>query len=105
MLRRHSDEKVFGVQLSAAHGDQMGRACELIREHCTLDFVDVNMGCPIDLVCQKGAGASLMKRHTKAGNVVDAALSQLDCSLTVKMRTGWSDGDPLVTKRGVTRAS
>ena len=40
----------------------MGRVCELIDEHCDVDFVDLNMGCPIELVCRKGGGAALQSQ-------------------------------------------
>ena len=93
LLRRHRDEKCFGVQLSAAHGDQFGRACEIVDEHCDVDFVDLNMGCPIDLVCGKGGGASLMRRHKKVAEIVAHGLARLGCPMTLKMRTGW-DEDP-----------
>ena len=33
------------------------RCAELLAREVDCDFVDVNMGCPIDLVCKKGAGA------------------------------------------------
>lgn len=91
LLRRHKEEKCFGVQISAAHGDQMGRVSELISEHCDVDFVDLNMGCPIELVCKKGAGAALQKRRKKVQEIVFSGLRQLDCPLTIKMRTGWDE--------------
>ena len=91
LLRRHNDEKCFGVQISAAHGDQMGRVCELIEEHCDVDFVDLNMGCPIELVCRKGGGAALQKRRKKVQEIVFHGLRRLNCPLTIKMRTGWDE--------------
>ena len=91
LLRRHKDEKCFGVQISAAHGDQMGRVCELIDEHCDVDFVDLNMGCPIELVCRKGGGAALQKRRKKVQEIVFHGLRRLNCPLTIKMRTGWDE--------------
>lgn len=35
-----------------------------------LDFVDINMGCPIDLVCDKGMGAALMSRRRKLKGII-----------------------------------
>lgn len=91
LLRRHKDEKCFGVQLSAAHGDQMGRCAELVERFADADFVDLNCGCPIDLVCSKGGGAALMKRSAKLKTILGHALGRLSIPVTVKMRTGWDD--------------
>jgi tRNA-dihydrouridine synthase 3 len=60
LLRRHSCEtgngQIFGVQIAGAHVDMMTKVAELIEDHISLDFVDINMGCPIDIVCNKGMG-------------------------------------------------
>jgi tRNA-dihydrouridine synthase 3 len=93
LLRRHKDEKCFGVQLSAAHGDQFGRACEVVDKYGDVDFVDLNMGCPIDLVCSKGGGAALMRRNKKVRSILEMGLERLSVPMTLKMRTGW-DEDP-----------
>jgi tRNA-dihydrouridine synthase 3 len=29
-----------------------------------MDFVDLNLGCPLDILCNKGAGAHLMLRKS-----------------------------------------
>ena len=62
----------------------------MIDEHCDVDFVDLNMGCPIELVCRKGGGAALQKRRKKVP-VVFHGLRRLNCPLTLKMRTGWDE--------------
>jgi tRNA-dihydrouridine synthase 3 len=40
----------------------MSRVAELLDTKVELDFVDVNMGCPIDIVCHKGMGCGLLER-------------------------------------------
>jgi tRNA-dihydrouridine synthase 3 len=94
LLKRHPDEDVFGVQVAAAHPDQYTRACELIEEFCTVDFVDLNLGCPLDLVCSKGAGAALMNREKKLRSSLEGINKTLSCPFTVKMRTGWDMAKP-----------
>ena len=52
-MRRHSDEKCFGVQICGPHPDIVARTAELIEDTCQVDFIDINMGCPIDIVVNR----------------------------------------------------
>ena len=54
-----------------------------------LDFVDVNCGCPIDLVYNKGAGSALLDHANKLGRIVRGMSEALgEIPLTIKLRTG-----------------
>ena len=53
MLKRHQSENLFGVQVCGAHVDSMTRCAELITTHASVDFIDINVGCPIDIVFNK----------------------------------------------------
>ena len=56
-----------------------------------LDFVDINMGCPIDLVCNKGAGSALLKKPDRMEQIARCAAPLLGCPLTLKTRVGYFD--------------
>ena len=90
LLKRHPSEDVFGIQIAAAHPDQFTRASEVIERFADVDFVDINMGCPLDLLCNKGAGAGLMMRERKLKGALEGMSKNLSCPITVKMRTGWN---------------
>ena len=94
LLKRHPEEDVFGVQIAAAHPDQFTRVSELIETYTTVDFVDLNLGCPLDLICCKGAGAALMMRDRKLKGALEGISQTLSCPFTVKMRTGWDMNKP-----------
>jgi len=36
----------------------MSKTAELINSECNVDFIDINMGCPIDLVFKKVSSLS-----------------------------------------------
>jgi len=95
LLKRHPSEDVFGVQLAAGYPDLYTRACEVIEAEADVDFVDLNLGCPIDLVCKRGAGASLMLRPKQLRGSLVGISQTLSCPVTVKMRTGWDSAKPL----------
>ena len=89
LLKRHPCEDVFGVQLAGNQPTAMGRVAQLIEENCDVDFVDINMGCPIDAICNKGMGSALSTRPGRVQSVVRTMSSVLSCPLTVKMRVGY----------------
>jgi len=97
LLKRHPSEDVFGVQIAAGHADQYTRVAEVLANEPSMDidFVDLNLGCPIDMVCQKGAGASLMLREKKLKASLEGMLKVLPCPVTIKMRTGWKEDQPI----------
>lgn len=89
LLRRHPCEKVFGVQLATGCIEDAGYVSELIRRELKVDFVDLNVGCPIDAIGRAGAGAGLLM---KVGRLKRVASCMLDCleniTLMIKVRTG-----------------
>ncbi|OAF71069.1 hypothetical protein A3Q56_01168 [Intoshia linei] len=88
LLRRHESEKYFGIQLAGGFPDTMTKATQYINENCNVDFIDINCGCPIDLICNKGAGSMLMVKKKKLFSIVDCMHKVSNVPITVKIRTG-----------------
>uniref|UniRef100_A0A3Q3X012 tRNA-dihydrouridine(47) synthase [NAD(P)(+)] n=1 Tax=Mola mola TaxID=94237 RepID=A0A3Q3X012_MOLML len=88
LLKRHESEDIFGVQVEGCFPDTMTRCAELINNNTDVDFVDINSGCPIDLVYKKGGGCGLMTRTRKFEEIIKGMNYVLDVPLTVKIRTG-----------------
>lgn len=62
LVRRHPSERIFGVQVAGNKPNTMIPTAEVIAKEIgsTIDFVDVNCGCPIDLVFKSGSGSARM---------------------------------------------
>ena len=60
LVRRHPSEGIFGVQLAGNKPATLVPAAEAIARECgpNIDFVDLNCGCPIDLVFKSGSGSA-----------------------------------------------
>ncbi|CAJ0579650.1 unnamed protein product, partial [Mesorhabditis spiculigera] len=93
LVKRHASEKIFGVQLAGGFADTMAMTAQIIVDEFDVDFIDINMGCPIDVVNQKGGGCSLPTRPTKLYDVMRGMRSVMkDVPLTIKLRTGMKEG-------------
>lgn len=91
LIRRFPGEPVFGVQLAGTNAEEMAWAAALV-EARGADFVDVNLGCPIDHFTRKGLGAALARQPNRVRRVVEAmARSVARIPVTVKIRLGWND--------------
>ena len=92
LLRRHKSEDLFGVQICGGYPDTVTRCCQLIEENIDVDFIDINMGCPIDMVCSKGYGSMMLEKPKNMEKVIRAASAALNsCSLTFKTRIAYTD--------------
>uniref|UniRef100_A0A1D2AA06 tRNA-dihydrouridine(47) synthase [NAD(P)(+)] n=2 Tax=Auxenochlorella protothecoides TaxID=3075 RepID=A0A1D2AA06_AUXPR len=92
LLRRHPEEDCFGVQICGGYPDSMARCAQLIQDQCSVDFVDINFGCPIDAICSKGAGSACILRPARMESIVRSMSSVLQCPLTFKTRKAYNDG-------------
>ena len=97
LLRRHPSEAIFGVQLAGKVPEVMAEAAKVAEAHGA-DFVDVNLGCPIDEVTRRGFGASLLQRPSKVAAIVAAMKAAVTVPVTIKLRLGWSEGDEAYLK-------
>lgn len=90
LIRHHESETDFGVQLAGKRPGVMAEAA-LIAVVAGAKFIDLNFGCPIDLVVRRGAGAALMKRPSRLAEVVAAVRRAVDVPLSAKLRLGYSE--------------
>ncbi|KAG0716820.1 tRNA-dihydrouridine(47) synthase [NAD(P)(+)]-like [Chionoecetes opilio] len=87
LVKRHASEDCFGIQLCGSNAETMVKCAQLLEENAEFDFMDINMGCPIDLIYKQGGGSALMRRHGCLEQMVRAMTQVLSRPLTLKMRT------------------
>ncbi|KAJ2710087.1 tRNA-dihydrouridine(47) synthase [NAD(P)(+)]-like protein, partial [Coemansia spiralis] len=88
LLKRHKSETIFGVQLAGSRADVIGRATEFVSSECAVDFIDLNMGCPIEMAYNNGGGSALLAQPRRIERIVRTMRHVADCDITVKFRTG-----------------
>jgi len=93
LIRRHQSEDLFGAQICGGFPDTLSRVAELLNNECNVDFIDLNLGCPIDLVFKKGEGSALMGRLSKLEKIIKGMVDVSEVPITVKMRTGINESN------------
>ncbi|XP_014256846.1 tRNA-dihydrouridine(47) synthase [NAD(P)(+)]-like isoform X2 [Cimex lectularius] len=88
LVKRHPSEDLFGVQIAGTNMPILTRCAQLVDENAKVDFVDINMGCPIDLIYRQGGGSAMLRSRSQVRSVVNGVSRVLSVPLTVKVRTG-----------------
>ena len=89
MLKIDTDEHPVAIQLFGSDPDIMAWGAKIM-EQAGPDFIDINMGCPMQKVVKNGDGSALMKNIPLAAAVIRAMVKAVQTPVTVKMRLGWS---------------
>jgi len=90
----------FGAQIAANKPWQALKTAEILTQLCPhLRVIDLNCGCPIDLVYRTGAGSALLDSPGKLEKIVRGmnAVSG-EIPITVKIRMGTKDSKPNAIK-------
>ena len=86
------DETPFAVQLFGNDAENMAEAAKIVVDNGAT-LIDINMGCWVPKIAKKGGGAALLRDVDTAQGVVAAVVNAVDVPVTVKVRSGFEDGE------------
>lgn len=88
-------ETPCAVQIFGAEPELMARQAARIIERLGDDvaLIDINMGCPVSKVVNKGEGSALMRDPDLAARIVAAVVEAVPVPVTAKFRSGFAAGD------------
>lgn len=87
-------ERPVTIQIYGRFVDSMVEAAKIV-EQVRPDFIDINFGCPVKRVAQKGAGAGLLKNIPLMIEMADRIVKAVNVPVTAKTRLGW-DADHII---------
>ncbi len=89
-------ERPFGIQIFG-HDEQSLVTAARMAETASPDFIDINWGCPVKKVVNKGAGSAILQDLPKMSRLTAAVVNAVHLPVTVKTRLGWnSSNKPIV---------
>lgn len=97
LLKAHKSEYPgFGAQIATNKSWQAAKAVESIAKYTpNMSEINLNCGCPIDLLFKKGEGSGLMANPNRMKAILkNMAYTSGDIPITVKMRMGVLDSKP-----------
>lgn len=83
-------ERPIGIQIYGHHIDAMVEAAIRVAE-AQPDIIDINFGCPVKKVANRGAGSGMMKDVPKLIEMTAAIVKAVKIPVTVKTRLGWDE--------------
>lgn len=97
-------ERPISVQIYGSNPKEMAQAARMVEKIVAPEFIDINLGCPVKKIANRGDGAGLLKPDNYDGNstcenlqipptnlkaVLCEIVDAVTTPVTVKMRLGW----------------
>jgi tRNA-dihydrouridine synthase B len=83
-------ERPIGIQLYGHLVDAMVEAAR-IAEEANPELLDINFGCPVKKIANRGAGAGMLRNVPLMIQISEAIVKAVKLPVTVKTRLGWDD--------------
>ena len=88
LMAFEESQRPVGIQIFGEDAKTLGVGAEIAQD-TGADFVDLNLGCPVNKIVKKGAGSALLKDLKTLSKVLRAMRSHTSLPLSLKVRTGW----------------
>ena len=96
-LTINPDERPVAIQLYGKEVDTMVEAARLCEE-ANPDFIDLNFGCPVKKVANKGAGAGMLRNIPLMLQITREVVRAVKIPVTVKTRLGWDANNLIIAE-------
>lgn len=83
-------ERPIGIQLYGHLIDAMVEAAH-ISEEANPELIDINFGCPVKKIANRGAGAGMLRNVSLMIKLTEAIVKAVKLPVTVKTRLGWDE--------------
>jgi len=83
-------ERPVGIQIYGHRIDAMVEAAK-IAEAAKPDLIDINFGCPVNKIANRGAGAGMLRDIPKMIEMTKAIVDAVKLPVTVKTRLAWDN--------------
>lgn len=90
LLATEPEDQPLGWQIYGVDPAQMAEAARRL-EGMGAKLIDLNMGCPRQKICRRGAGAALLKTPELALEIVRQVVAAVRIPVSVKIRLGWKE--------------
>lgn len=94
-LELDESERPVGIQLYGHLIDSMVEAAR-IAEEAKPDLIDLNFGCPVRKIANRGAGAGMLNNIPLMVEMTKAIVDAVKLPVTVKTRLGWDDNSRII---------
>lgn len=98
-LNVNDAERPVAIQIYGRDEEPMVEAAKIV-EQAGPDVIDINFGCPVKKVAQKGAGAGMLRDIPKLLNITREVVKAVSLPVTVKTRLGWDCENKIITDLG-----
>jgi len=90
-------ERPIGIQIFGNNIDSMMEATRIC-ERANPEIIDINYGCPVKKVANKGAGAGILRDIPKMVEMTKQIVNSTKLPVTVKTRLGWDDNTKYIVE-------
>lgn len=95
MVRTDEREKKVAIQLFGGQKESMLKGLEVLEEIADYDYLDINLGCPVNKVVKNNAGSAWLRksRHYELYDTISSLVKVSKKDVTCKIRLGWNDDE------------